>query len=169
MAFTMKHVAAFLAVLAVASASSCSSPKVTSTTSFTTQDATVITNIAYVVKFSATCGQASFSNLYADIDGVVLPVSVIGKDNYQVSWTEEIKTAKSGERVVRLFDEDGYTALRKAVRAGESTAAISELFTVSLNHPGAFNGPWLKSEFLALSLSFVVAYLAISSRSKLLV
>lgn len=85
-----------------------------------------------------------------------------------MSWTEEIKIAKSGERSVRIFDEDGFTAVRKALRAGEDISTVNSLFSVAVNHPGAFNGPWLKSEFLAAALSLVIAYLAISSRSKLL-
>lgn len=85
-----------------------------------------------------------------------------------MSWTEDIKTAKSGERSIRVFDEDGFTALRKAIRAGEDISTVSSLFNVAVSHPGAFNGPWLKSEFLAAALSLVIAYLAISSRSKLL-
>lgn len=67
-----------------------------------------------------------------------------------------------------MFDEDSYTAFKKALRSGEDISAISPLFNVVVNHPGAFNGPWLKSEFLAAVLGLVVAYLALSSRSKLL-
>lgn len=85
-----------------------------------------------------------------------------------MSWTEEIKTARSGERPIRIFDEDGYTALRKLLRSGEDISSVSPFFIVAVQHPGAFNGPWLKSEFLAAALSFVIAYLAVSSRSKLL-
>ncbi|KAK9696229.1 Translocon-associated protein, delta subunit precursor (TRAP-delta) [Popillia japonica] len=110
----------------------------------------------------------SISNLYADIDGNIQPVSLIDPNTYQVSWTEEIATARSGERIVNLFDEEGYTALRKAIRNGDDVSKISELFSITVNHPGAFTGPWLKSEFLAAILSVVVAYIAFSSRSKLL-
>lgn len=85
-----------------------------------------------------------------------------------MSWTEEAKTARSGDKQIRLFDEEGYTAYRKAVRAGEDVSAVSSLFSVVVNHPGAFSGPWLKSEFIATVVSLVIAYFAIASRSKVL-
>lgn len=69
--------------------------------------------------------------------------------------------------MVRLFDEDGNIAVRKALRDGEDVNAVQPLFTVNINHPGAFTGPWLKSEFVAVVLSVLIAYLAITSRSKL--
>lgn len=92
----------------------------------------------------------------------------LNKNYLQVSWTEEIKTARRGDIAIRIFDEDGYSAFRKALRTDEPTSSIPTLTTITLNHPGAFNGPWLKSEFLAAALSLIVAYLALSSRSKLL-
>lgn len=85
-----------------------------------------------------------------------------------MSWTEEIKSASSGDRAISLYDNDGYTLYRKAVRAGEDINTVPTLIKISITHPGAFQGPWLKSEFLAASLSLVVAYLAFSSRAKLL-
>jgi len=161
------HLFVFLGILSAGYCSSCSNPDVTSK-SFTTQDATIVTNIAYISEFSVKCGSGAVSHLYADVEGVIVPVSEIAANKYQVSWTEEIKNARRGDVTVRLFDEDGYAALRKALRAGEDITTLSPLFTVAVNHPGAFNGPWLKSEFLAAALSLVVAYLALSSRAKLL-
>ncbi|KAK5639255.1 hypothetical protein RI129_011747 [Pyrocoelia pectoralis] len=146
---------------------SCKNVEVSSK-SFTTQDATIVTNIAYISEFIVKCGSGSLSHTYADVDGTIIPVFEVGPSTFQVSWTEDIKNARRGEVNIRLFDEDGYTALRKALRAGEEISSISPLFAVSIYHPGAFNGPWLKSEFLAVALSVVVAYLALSSRSKLL-
>lgn len=84
-----------------------------------------------------------------------------------MSWSEDTKTSKKGERVIRLFDEDGNVAVRKALRDGEDVSKIEPLFTVSVHHPGAFSGPWLKSESVAVIVSFTIAYLAISSRAKL--
>ncbi|KAB0801539.1 hypothetical protein PPYR_05893 [Photinus pyralis] len=146
---------------------SCKNAEISSK-SFTTQDATIVTNIAYISEFSVKCGSGSLSHAYADVEGTVVPVFETAPSTFQVSWTEEIKNARRGEIKIRLFDEDGYTALRKALRANEDISTVSPLFSVSVSHPGAFNGPWLKSEFLAVALSVVVAYLALSSRSKLL-
>ncbi|KAF5272856.1 hypothetical protein FQR65_LT00452 [Abscondita terminalis] len=145
----------------------CKNVEVTSK-SFTTQDATIVTNIAYISEFTVKCGSGSLSHAYADVEGIIVPVFEVAPNTFQVSWTEETKNARRGQINIRMFDEDGYTALRKAIRAGEDISTISPLFSVIVNHPGAFNGPWLKSEFLAVALSVIVAYLALSSRSKLL-
>mgnify|MGYP003347284200 CR=1 FL=1 len=146
---------------------SCKNLEVSSQ-SFTTQDATIVTNIAYISEFTVKCESGSLTHAYADVEGVIVPVFEIAPNTFQVSWTEEIKNARVGQINIRLFDEDGYTGLRKVLRSGEDISTVAPLFTVSLHHPGAFNGPWLKSEFLAVALSVIVAYLALSSRSKLL-
>ncbi|KAJ8976558.1 hypothetical protein NQ317_014211 [Molorchus minor] len=153
------------AVLCGVFCSTCVNPQVTSK-SFTTLDATIVSNIAYISEFSVQCSSEEIGNLYAELDGNVFPVSIVGSNKYQVSWTEDIESARSGDRVIRFFDEDGYTTYRKAVRSGEDISTVSPSFTVTINHPGAFNGPWLKSEFIATILSLVVAYFAVASRSK---
>lgn len=85
-----------------------------------------------------------------------------------MSWFEEIQTAYSGSRQMTLYDEDGYAAYRKAVRASEDVSKVQTVGEISLYHYGAFGGPWLKSEFIAAALSVCVAYIAFSSRGKLL-
>ncbi|RZC35843.1 TRAP-delta domain containing protein [Asbolus verrucosus] len=160
----------FLIVACVAFATtalceSCTNPQITST-SFTTQDATIVTNIAYISDFTLKCGNGEASTLYAEINGNIVPVSIVGENQYQVSWTEDTKTARSGDKVVRIFDEDGYAALRKALRAGEGLASVQSLSDVVINHPGAYNGPWLQSELLATIISLIIAYFAISFKLK---
>lgn len=88
--------------------------------------------------------------------------------NIQVSWTEEIKKASRGNHLVRVFDEEGLAAVRKAQRSGVDTSSVTPLAEVVVSHPGAFNGPWVNSEILAAGLSIVVAYVALSTKSKLL-
>ncbi|XP_056646878.1 translocon-associated protein subunit delta-like [Diorhabda sublineata] len=144
----------------------CSNPEIIST-SFTTLDATIVRNIAYIADFSVKCKSGNIGNLYAAFDRQIGPVSIVGNNRFQVSWTEESKSAKSGERVIRLFDEDGYTVFRKAIRAKEDTSNVQSFANVVVNHPGAYNGPWLKSEFIATMVSLTVAYIAIASRAKL--
>lgn len=85
-----------------------------------------------------------------------------------MSWTEEIKKARRGEHVVRLFDEEGFAAVRKAQRSGADIQSVSALAEVAVSHPGAFNGPWVNSEILAAGLAILVAYVAFSTKSKLL-
>ena len=67
---------------------------------------------------------------------------------------------------MRIFDEDGYAAARKALRAGEDLSSVPSVADLVVNHPGAYNGPWLKSELLATLVSLVVAYFAVSFKLK---
>lgn len=111
-----------------------------------------------------------------------------------MSWTEEIKKARRGDHVVRLFDEEGFAAVRKAQRSGADVASIPALAEITVSHPGSFNGnedflfsfvlcstiftglymyfsrsgPYVNSEILAAGLSILVAYVALSTKSKLL-
>ncbi len=55
-------------------------------------------------------------------------------ERYQLSWTEENKNARSGHISVRLFDEDGFAALRKAQRNNEDLSKVKELRTFSFYH-----------------------------------
>ena len=54
--------------------------------------------------------------------------------NYKIGWTEPVKTARSGEIRLRLFDEDGFAALKKAQRNNEDLSKVKELRTVSVYH-----------------------------------
>lgn len=151
------------------SADVCTKPEV-SASAYTTQDATVLTSIAFVAELTLNCGNlVTGLPLYAEINGKTLPAARIGDGNkYQVSWTEDVKKARSGDYSVNLYDEEGYAALRKAIRSGEDSSSVKSLVTVVVNHPGAYQGPWVNSEFMAAILSVLVWYLAFSARSKLL-
>lgn len=76
----------FLAMLSLGNCSTCEKPQITSK-SFTTLDATVVANIAYVTEFEVICKAGSLTSLYADIDGIIVPVSVIGTNKFQVIST----------------------------------------------------------------------------------
>jgi translocon-associated protein subunit delta len=85
-----------------------------------------------------------------------------------VSWVEEVKKSRSGDFIINLFDEEGYASLRKAMRNNEDLSTVQPLAAVILNHPGAYQGPWVNSEFMAAVLAVVVWYVAFSAKSKLL-
>lgn len=159
----------FLVLFTYTVADVCTKPKV-SASAYTTQDATVLTNIAFVAELSLNCeNHVTGLPLYAEINGRTLPAARIGDDNkYQVSWTEDVKKARSGDYNINLYDEEGYAALRKAVRSGEDPSSVKSLVTVVVNYPGAYQGPWVNSEFMAAILSVLVWYLAFIARSKLL-
>ena len=39
--------------------------------------------------------------------------SIIFNFFFQVSWSSEVATAATGEQIVKLYDEQGYSALKK--------------------------------------------------------
>ena len=52
--------------------------------------------------------------LFAQIGDSIIPCGrTPDGSQYVVSWTEDTKIAKSGSHTVKLFDEDGYAALKK--------------------------------------------------------
>ncbi|XP_069686969.1 translocon-associated protein subunit delta [Periplaneta americana] len=165
----MYSLVCMLILVSYSSADVCTKPEV-SASAYTTQDATVLTNIAFVAEFTLKCGNhVTGLPLYAEINGKTLPAARIGDDNkYQVSWTEDVKKARSGDYGINLYDEEGYAALRKAIRSGEDPSSVKSLVTIVVNYPGAYQGPWVNSEFMAAILSVLVWYLAFSARSKLL-
>uniref|UniRef100_A0A6P7FCI1 Translocon-associated protein subunit delta n=1 Tax=Diabrotica virgifera virgifera TaxID=50390 RepID=A0A6P7FCI1_DIAVI len=92
-----------------------------------------------------------------------------GGNKYQISWTEDVKTATTGNIAIKIYNEiDGYIALKKAVRAGETFVHVPVFTTININHTGVYGGPWISCELLAAVFSIVVAYIAIHFRTKLL-
>lgn len=160
---------ALLALFNWTTADTCTKPEV-SASAYTTQDATVLTNIAFIAEFHLKCSNGVEGiPLYAEINGKTVPAARIGDYNhYQVSWTEDVKKARSGDYSVNLYDDEGYAALRKAARSGEDPSTVKSLVTIVVNYPGAYQGPWVNSEFMAAILSVLVWYLAFSAKSKLL-
>lgn len=77
--------ALFFAGLSVGYSDRCLNPEISSET-FTTQDATIVTNIAYICEFQVRCKSGVAANLYAEIDGSIVPISVIGPNTHQVSF-----------------------------------------------------------------------------------
>ncbi|KAK7086484.1 SWI/SNF and RSC complex subunit Ssr4, partial [Halocaridina rubra] len=75
-------------------------------------------------------------SLYAEtFDGIVGVARSVDGVKYQVSWVEDVATAGAGERPIKLYDEAGYAALRKAQRGNEDTASVQPIATINLYHP----------------------------------
>uniref|UniRef100_A0A0A9YN69 Translocon-associated protein subunit delta n=1 Tax=Lygus hesperus TaxID=30085 RepID=A0A0A9YN69_LYGHE len=167
----MKSLVVLIALVSLATGgfcAVCTDPEVEAKT-YTTEDGTVITNVAYVAQFSLKCSNgAKEIPLYAEVGGKTYPVVLYGKDHYQVSWAEDLKSSGSGTYTVNLFDEEGYGLIRKAMRNNEDISSIKPLHSITVRHPGTYQGPWLNSEFLAVILSLIVWYSAFSTKSKLL-
>ncbi|NXR01052.1 SSRD protein, partial [Sagittarius serpentarius] len=100
---------------------------------YTTSDAVISSESVFVVEIYALCPQNVA--LYADVNGKQFPVTR-GQDvgRYQVSWSLEHRSAQSGTYEVKFFDEESYSALRKAQRNNEDVSRIRPLFTVNVDH-----------------------------------
>jgi len=164
---------AFIVILATCVAyavgDACEGPQI-ETVSFTTKDATLVTKIAYIADFTLSCSNgAKDVSLYAEtVDGVVGVARSVDGVKYQVSWVEDTATAKSGDHLVKLYDDQGYAALRKAQRSGEDTTAVSAIATINLYHPGAYKGPWVQSETMAIFFAILIYYYAFSQKAQLM-
>nr|XP_011450485.3 translocon-associated protein subunit delta [Crassostrea gigas] len=147
---------------------SCLSPEVKAET-YTTTEAIVSTETVFIVQFTLTCkNKVRDMNLYADINGRTLPVTKTDKpDLYQVSISDDHKKLSSGKYEVRLYDEEGYSMLRKAQRSGESVDSVKPVTSITFNHPGVSKGPFVQSEFVAVVIAVLVWYFAYSTRSQL--
>lgn len=124
--------------------------------------------IGFITEFKLKCkSELNTIPLFAEVNGNIFPVFRV-KDEYQFSWSEDKATAKTGNREVRLFDEEQFATYRKSQRAGE-TPSVKPLATINVRYSGKF-GPsnlFVSTEFLVLLSSFFVAYLAFQNRSKL--
>ncbi|KOX75947.1 Translocon-associated protein subunit delta [Melipona quadrifasciata] len=144
----------------------CQKPEVIAS-AYVTEDATILTNVAFTTQFVLKCSNGVKGiTLYAEVDGKSLPAARLSSDNkYQVSWTEDVKKADYN---IKLYDDERYAAIRKALRNGEDPNTVKPLVVVVLNNPGIYRGPWINSELLAVLLAALVSYSAFSSKFKLL-
>jgi translocon-associated protein subunit delta len=127
----------------------------------------VIANqVGYISVFTLNCkSQTNSAPLFAEVNGQISSVLKLKDDQYQFSWTED--KAKSGNREVKLYDEELYAAWRKQQRAGE-TPSIKPLATITVNHNKGYGSLFfVSSEMLVLVTSFYVSYIAFQNRSKL--
>ncbi|XP_070597467.1 translocon-associated protein subunit delta isoform X2 [Erythrolamprus reginae] len=146
----------------------CTEP-VISPSYYTTSDAVISSETVFVVEISLTCKNGAQNvALYADVNGKQFPVTR-GQDvgRYQVSWSMEHKLARSGTYQVKFFDEESYSILRKAQRNNEDVSEIKPLFTVSVDHRGAWSGPWVSTEVLAALIGILVYYMAFTAKSNI--
>lgn len=52
--------------------------------------------------------------LYAEVNGKLTPAAISEETSkYQISWLEEHEKAPAGMYLVRIYDDNGYAAIRK--------------------------------------------------------
>ncbi|CAF2099497.1 unnamed protein product [Rotaria magnacalcarata] len=166
----LRLVLAILAVLAFAQGESCESPQF-QVASYSTRDGRLAAESAAELEITVKCKSGKQpSTLYADINGQTVPCaqSIGSPGKYFVSIAVvSHKQLTSGRTTVRLYDDDSYSAMRKA-RTDEAVRAVKPFGTVELNHPGVSYGPWLPSEFFAVTIFGAVWWAAYRERSIIL-
>lgn len=152
-------------IVGLCSAQNCQSIELAR--SYTGTDGIVAARSAFVLEFSATCTTTP-ATLTADIDGH-LSIASYSKESktYQFSWSDDITKTKKASRSVKIYDDDGATALRNAQRAGQPTDSIPVLFSTTFSTPGAYKGPAVASEAIAILTVAVLWWFAHSTKSKL--
>jgi hypothetical protein len=120
--------------------------------------------VGYITVFTLNCkSQINSIPLFAEVNGQISPVFRVKDEQFQFSWTEDMK--KSGNRDVKLYDEEQFASYRKAQRAGE-TPKVSPLATLQVKYSSRLNFSVISSEFIVLSTSLFVAYIAFQSRGQ---
>jgi len=75
----------------------------------------------------------------------------------QVSWTKEVKDAKTGDYEVHLYDDEGYSAVKRVIERGEDASTVKPLVTIVVNYPVSNYQAWPK--FLSSEVIIMNAYL----------
>ena len=169
---------ALAAWLSCCLAEPCLSPVVTHT-SYTSSEAATATETVFIVSFDVTCKNegAAKPNLYAVLASAegqarsAVKSAAKSGAGYQISFSGTHEDLPKGAYGVRLYDEDGFAALKKAQRqegAEEAAeAAVEPLAQLALEHGGVWKGELIRGETVALTLAFVCFYLAHSAKSGL--
>lgn len=126
----------------------------------------IANQVGYISVFSINCKNGlNTIPLFGEVNGHISPVIRLRDNEYQFSWTED-KT-KSGNREVKLYDEELYAAWRKQQRAGE-TPSVKPLASIVVKYNQGFgNLFFVSTEMLVLAASFYVSYVAFQNRIKL--
>ncbi|XP_014788828.1 translocon-associated protein subunit delta [Octopus bimaculoides] len=151
-----------------ASGDTCLGPTVTPQV-YTTPEATTSSETIFIVQFSLTCkNDLTNINLYADINGKPVPATKTTIANqYQVTFSDSHSQLPAGTYVAKFYDEEGYSALRKAQRNNEDIESIKPIFTIDIDHRGVWKGAYIQSEFVAAVVAILVWYFAYNAKSQL--
>merc|ERR1712133_89808 len=159
----MKYSSCILAILPafiiLTHCETCTSPAV-STDTYTSKHIALSTETVYVAEFSVNCKEdVRGFNLYAEIEaGVLVPVALVPESySYQISWIKDHKKAVTGSIPIKMFDDEGHTAYRKAQRNNGDVSEVAPLFTIQVNHPGVNReGLFVQTEFIAVVTALLV-------------
>ena len=149
----------------------CTSPS-TSVTTYTSRSVALSTEVDYIADFSVKCKEGvNRLNLYAELEpGYLIPVAYNDANNqYQVSWSKPHKSAVTGTITLKIFNDEGLAAYRKAQRNNEGTDKVEALLKVEVNHPGVSReGLFVQTEFLAVVVALLVWWVGNSWKSQIM-
>lgn len=154
-------------------AQACSNPTI-STDTYTSKNIALSASTAYLAEFTVTCKEDDVKgmNLYAEVEqGVLTPVAMIPEsESYQLSWVKEHKKATTGSISIKLFNDDGYTAYRKAQRSESGDLSeVAPLLTFQVEHSGvAKEGLFVQTEFIAVVAALLIWWCANSLKSQIM-
>eukprot|EP00794_Sanderia_malayensis_P006206 gene6206-6921_t len=149
----------------------CQKPTISSET-YSTSSVTLSSETVYVVDLKINCENADQEqNFYAEINGILSPVAKSSSDSskYQISWSSEHKKAVKGDITIKIYDEEGYSAYRKAQRAGDKQSSVSPVGSVVLNHKGARKeGLFVQTEFICTAVALLIWWVANSAKGNVM-
>ncbi|XP_065067265.1 translocon-associated protein subunit delta-like [Rhopilema esculentum] len=162
----------FLLVLCLAASINglCQKAKISADT-YSTKSATISSQTVYIAELSISCdSEFQEQNFFAEVNGLLVPVAKSeDSGKYQVSWSTEHKAAQKGDIPIKIYDEEGYSAYRKAQRSGEKVPSVQPLATVTINHTGARReGFIVQTEFLSACVTMLIFWLANTARGKIM-
>ncbi|KAF5401071.1 Translocon-associated protein delta subunit [Paragonimus heterotremus] len=122
----------------------------TRTVAFSSKESVLSTRTVVVVEGEAKCRAKGTSDLYAELNGVLQPVSRNPEtDSFQVTFVFEHKHFPKGEYSVNFFNEQGAAAFRRSLK-GVADSSSTPVFTVTVKHKGIQTTPWVYTETLVL-------------------
>lgn len=68
---------------------------------------------------------------------------------------------------MRLFDEEGYSNVRKAQRDGNKVSSVKSLADITVAVQKPYRGPWVNSELVAALVAGFISYFAFTTKSKI--
>ncbi|XP_065829347.1 translocon-associated protein subunit delta-like [Oscarella lobularis] len=152
------------------SAQQCPNAKAQFST-YSTTELIMSSDTVFVADFEVACGTGGDPKalfLHADVSGDHIPVVRASETKFQVSWSAPHTEAKAGIYPVRIYDEEGYAALRKAIRSGQSADSVKPVFRVDINHKGAARpGFIVQTEFIALVTFLLIWWYANSMKGRM--
>ncbi|CAG0885821.1 unnamed protein product [Cyprideis torosa] len=130
---------------------------------YASADTTVGSKVAHIVELEVDHASEPLYALMADGSVRALVKSALDSNLVVLSFSHDPSNVPQGKQIVKVLDEAGLAAHRRAQRSGEEGAEPNPVLTFPLEIQGGYSGPWANSEFIALLVSGLVFYVAFSA------